>query len=133
MLLDFVNTVKRISIIFLALSLLSAGKASAQDHVISAAELQQEIVTDSQAREENLKEVQSFFSSEPVQEALQSVLIDVTKVEEAIGFLGEEELARLAAKTEALQADFAAGALTNQQITYIIIALAAAVIVLIAT
>jgi len=39
--------------------------------------------------------------------------------------------ARLAARTEKVRKDFAAGALTNQQITYIIIALATALIVVI--
>jgi len=45
--------------------------------------------------------------------------------------LSDEELARLAARTEKVRKDFAAGALTNQQITYIIIALATALIVVI--
>jgi len=45
--------------------------------------------------------------------------------------LPDEELARLAARTEKVRKDFAAGALTNQQITYIIIALATALIVVI--
>ena len=39
---------------------------------------------------------------------------------------------KLAAQTRQIQNDFAAGALTNQQITYILIALGTAVIVLIA-
>ena len=43
----------------------------------------------------------------------------------------DEELARLAARTDKVQRDMAAGALTNQQITYILIALGTAVLVLI--
>ena len=43
-----------------------------------------------------------------------------------------QELAKLAQQTRHVQNDFAAGVLTNQQITYILIALATAVIVLIA-
>ena len=45
--------------------------------------------------------------------------------------LSDEELARLAARTDKVQRDMAAGALNNQQITYILIALGTAVLVLI--
>jgi hypothetical protein len=135
MLPDFIRQVRRVWVVGLALSVFSVGSASAQEpeHVVSPAELQQALVSQAQGREENLEKVQSFFSSEPVQAAFGAARLDATKVEEAVGFLKEEELARLAAKTAALQADFAAGALTNQQLTYIVIAIAAAVIVLIAT
>ena len=49
----------------------------------------------------------------------------------AIATLSPDELARLSARTTEIQNDFAAGALTNEQLTYIVIALATAVIVLI--
>ena len=45
--------------------------------------------------------------------------------------MSDEDLARLAAQSEKLQKDVAAGALTNQQITYILIALGTAVIILV--
>jgi hypothetical protein len=46
--------------------------------------------------------------------------------------LNDKELARLAAQAEKVQADVAAGALDNhQQISYIIIALATAVLILV--
>jgi hypothetical protein len=47
-----------------------------------------------------------------------------------VATLSPEELARLATKTNQIQTDFAAGALTNQQLTYIVIALGTAVLVL---
>ena len=46
--------------------------------------------------------------------------------------MNSDELAKLAVQTRQVQSDFAAGALTNQQITYILIALGTAVVVLIA-
>jgi hypothetical protein len=45
--------------------------------------------------------------------------------------LGPDELARLAARTNQLQQNFAGGALNNQQMTYAIIAIATAVLVLV--
>jgi hypothetical protein len=58
--------------------------------------------------------------------------VDYQRVQKAVVTLSPDELARLASRTNQLQRDFAAGALTNQELTYIVIALAAAVIVLIA-
>jgi len=53
-------------------------------------------------------------------------------VQKAVATLSPDELARLAARTNQIQRDFAAGSLTNEQLTYIVIAIGAAVIVLIA-
>jgi hypothetical protein len=54
-------------------------------------------------------------------------------VEKAVGFLSDEEVARLASQIQRLDRDITAGALSNQHLTYIVIALATAIIVLIAT
>ena len=54
-----------------------------------------------------------------------------SKIEKAFPQLSDEELARLALQTDKIQNDLAAGALTNQQLTYMTIALATAVIILI--
>lgn len=45
--------------------------------------------------------------------------------------LSDDELAGLASRIDSAQTDFAGGSLDNEHITYIIIALAAAVIVLV--
>jgi len=103
----------------------------AQEHVIGTAELHQTIVAVSESRQQNLTKVQEFFSSISTRRALQSAKIDIEKVKEGIPLLDDEELARLAAQTEKILNDIAGGALTNQQITYIIIALATAVVILI--
>ena len=52
------------------------------------------------------------------------------RVQTAVATLNSDELARLAARTNQLQQDFAGGALNSQQTTYAIIALATAVLVL---
>jgi hypothetical protein len=59
--------------------------------------------------------------------------LDVAQVEKAVGVLSDEEVARLASQIQRLDRDIAAGALSNQHLTYIVIALATAIIVLIAT
>jgi hypothetical protein len=52
-------------------------------------------------------------------------------VEKAIPLLNDEELSRLASQCNQVERDISAGELNNQDITYILIALAAAVIVLV--
>ena len=103
----------------------------AQEHVVSAADLQSELSKSAATREANLAKVRNFLSSEPARKALKSAKIDEEKVEKAVPYLSDEELARLAARTDKVQRDMAAGALNNQQITYILIALGTAVLVLI--
>ena len=103
----------------------------AQAPVVSPSELRQAIEAAAQTRQKNLNDVRSFFSNEPARTALKVGKIDYQKVEKAVATLSPEELARLAAKTNQLQQDFAAGALTNQELTYIVIAIGAALLVVI--
>lgn len=103
----------------------------AQEHVVSAADLRRDTVAAAQVRQSNQVKVVKFFSSEQAKKALKSVNLPYQRVQKAVSQLSDEELARLAARTDKIQNDFAAGALTNQEITYILIALATAVIVII--
>ncbi len=103
----------------------------AQEHVVAAADLHRDMVAATQARHTNQAKVLKFFSSEQAKKALKSTTLSYEKVQKAVSQLSDEELVRLTATTEKVQNDFAAGALTNQQVTYIIIALATAVIILI--
>ncbi len=103
----------------------------AQNHVITSSELERDVVAASQARQSNVTQLDHFLSSEQAQKALKSAHIRYQEVQAAVRVLSDEELARLAAQSQKAQKDFAAGALTNQQITYIIIALATAVIVIV--
>ena len=113
----------------LGLLLPFAAKLQAQDHVVPATDLQQQIQNTARAREQNLAKVQKFFSEERVNKALKTARMDPQKIQKAVPSLSDEELARLALQTDKVQRDTAAGALTNTQITYIIIALATALLV----
>lgn len=104
---------------------------AAETHVVSAAELHQRAASATQARQDNLAKIGKFLSLPPVQSALGAVKMDSAQVQKAVPLLSDEELARLAARADAAQADFAAGALSNEHLTYIVIALATAVIILV--
>jgi hypothetical protein len=103
---------------------------AAQTQAVSPLELQAAIKNSAQTQEKNRKDVEAFFSSEPVRKALKVGKIDYQRVQTAVATLSPDELARLAARSNQLQQDFAGGALNSQQTTYAIIALATAVLVL---
>lgn len=98
---------------------------------VSPSELREAVAAAAATRQKNLDDVRSFFSGEPARAALKSGQVDYQKVEKAVATLSPEELARLALRTNQIQKDFAAGALNNQQLTYIVIALGTAVLVLV--
>jgi len=121
----------RLLILALVSVLLIPTFVMAQAPPVSSSELRQAVTAAAQARQKNLDDVRSFFSSEPVRAALKTGKVDYQKVEKAVATLSAEELARLAGKTAQIQADFAAGELSNQELTYIVIALGTAVLILV--
>lgn len=118
-------------VVILASTLVFSPSVLAQE-VVKTSDLHQALLSASQTRQENLKNVETFLSSPPVKDALKKARIDSAKVKRVIPLISNEELARLAAQTQKAQKDLAMGALSNQELTYIVIALAAAVVVLIA-
>ncbi|MBI4474284.1 MAG: hypothetical protein HY646_16550 [Acidobacteria bacterium] len=105
--------------------------ARSQPQIVSPSEMRQAIERSAEIRQKNLAQVRSFFSGEPARAALKSARIDYQKIQRAVSTLTADELTRLAARTHTIQKDYAAGALSNQELTYIVIALAAAVVVLV--
>ncbi len=101
----------------------------AQEHVVSVQDLHRDLVAASQARQNNQAKVVKFLSTDLGQKALKSANLSYEKVQKAVSQLSDDELARLAAKSEKLQADFAGGKLSTNE-TYILIAVATAVIIL---
>jgi len=120
----------RLLVFSLSLLLLISPTLSAQTQAVSPSQLQEAIRDAAKTRQKNRNDVQAFFSSEPARKALKGAKIDYQRVQTAIATLSDEELARLASRTNNLQHDFAGGVLNNQQMTYAIIALATAVFVL---
>lgn len=118
--------------VLICLTLISSQIAYAQGPVVSKDELKQALSESAKNRKENLDQVRTFFSSDVSRQALKTAHIDSERVQKGVSSLTDQDLAKLADQTRHVQNDFAAGVLTNQQITYILIALATAVLVLIA-
>jgi hypothetical protein len=125
-------SIKLVVVTLIVGSLFVSQMAYAQAPVVTHDELKQALVNAASTRKENLEQVKSFFSSDPARKALATAHLDSNRIQKGLPTLSSEDLAKLAAQTRQIQNDFAAGSLTNQQITYILIALGTAVIVLIA-
>src|SRR5262245_3590643 len=123
--------VSRIVLIFALSPGLAATPVLAQSQAITTAELRDAVKQAAADRQKNLEQVRSFFADPKVSKALKQGHIDSGRLQKAISALDAGELAKLASRTTQIQNDFAAGALDNQELTYIVIALAAAVLVLI--
>jgi hypothetical protein len=115
----------------LAAALLAPQALFATQQVVSPAELHQELLKASAARQHNLEQVSRVFASPAAQPALKATGMDSDKLRLAAATLSDAELERLAERAAQLENDFAAGQLTQQQITYILIALVTAVVILI--
>lgn len=105
----------------------------ATEPLVSAADLHRQVRSAQQRRQAGLQQISGFFRSESSRTVLAASKLDADQVEKAVAFLSDEEVARLASHIRDIERDVAAGALTNEQLTYIVIALATAVVVLIAT
>jgi hypothetical protein len=103
----------------------------AQDHIVPLSELRRDMLSASQSRRANVTTVEKFLSSENAKTALKRVGMHSNQLVKAVATLSDDELARLSARAESAQQEFAAGALSNQELTYIVIALATAVIILV--
>jgi hypothetical protein len=124
------------SLVILILTMMTVGlipvsSLQAEEHLVSPADLQKVLSEAVSKRQENLAKVDRLLSREPVRKALNNAGLPLSKVEKAVPQLNDEELARLASQADRIQTDLAAGALTNEQLTYIVIALATAVVILV--
>jgi len=115
----------------LGFGLLLGVTGRAEDHLVSLEELERKAVAASESRRADRGFLEQFLASKPAADALRRAKLDRAQVIRAVAALGEEEIADLAARARKAQNDFAAGALTNQQLTYIVIALGTAVLILV--
>ncbi len=102
-----------------------------EPHVVPLIELHEAAVAASSQRQENVSRLERFFTGETAEKALRTVRLNGNQVRNAIASLDDDELARLAARADKANSDFAAGSLTNQELTYIVIALGTAVLILV--
>ncbi|MGC2697047.1 MAG: PA2779 family protein [Candidatus Angelobacter sp.] len=106
--------------------------ALAQSHVVSPADLQQQAVAASQARQHNIETVQHLLSTATAEKAMKSAKMDPQQVKTAVSTLNDQDLAQLAARADKAQADFAAGTLSQRDLILIILAIAVLILIIVA-
>jgi len=104
----------------------------ATDHVVPRQQLHASLAAKQKEVRENRAEILQALGNSQARNTLAAAGIEFSRVEQAVAALDAESTARLAARAREVNRDFAAGALSNETLTYIVIALATAVIVLIA-
>ena len=107
-------------------------QAVAPSHLVSPADLQKAAVAATQTREHNLQTVQTFLSSNRAVKALKTAHMDPQLVKNAVSNLNDAELAKLSARADKAQADFAAGDLSDRDLIWIIVAIAALILIIVA-
>ena len=101
-----------------------------ESHLVSRADLHNELLTTARKRAQNERTVRDFLSSEEAQRALRSAHVDAIQVKTAVASLSDAELAQLAQRTQKVQRDFAAGALSKEALLIIVVAIAVVVIII---
>jgi hypothetical protein len=100
---------------------------NAQTPVVSQAEIHKALVNTSQTRQKNLEKVKQFISTGPA-----TGKVDAVRVNTAAATLSDAELARLAARADKVQSDFAAGRLSERDLLFIILGFAALILIIVA-
>ncbi len=108
---------------------LRAQPTSADEHLVSPTQLQQQVQTASATREANIDNLTHFLSTPTAEKAMRDDKIDPAQVKTAIPTLSDQELASLSQRATQAQHDFAAGALSNQTLLIIILVLVAVILI----
>jgi hypothetical protein len=111
---------------------LCATSILAQTHVVSPADIHKELVNAAQTRQQNLEKTRSLFSSNETRKAMEAAKISPEKVDTAISTLSDNELARLAARADKIDQDFAAGRISDRDLLIIIVGIAALILIIVA-
>ena len=103
-----------------------------KEHAVSPQELRNDVQKASTDRQSNETAIRELLSTEQGQKALKSSGADFTKVNRAVNQLSDEEAARLAAQSRAVQKDIAAGNFTDRDLLIVLLCIAALVLIIVA-
>jgi hypothetical protein len=126
------SAVGPVLVLFMGLILTSPGAVLAQDHVVSPGEIQKDAAGASSARQQHVQQLDGFLSSKEAQQALKSAHVDPQEVKNAVGQLDDDDLARLSARAENAQREFAAGNLSDRDLLIILVCVAALILIIVA-
>ena len=119
-------------VVFLSILLTIPQNAMAQNHVVSSSDIQKDVAAASATREKEVAQLEGFFSSPQAQRAMKSSHITYQQVNSAVQQLSSDDLARLSARSETAQRDFAAGNISNRDLLIIILGILALILIIVA-
>jgi hypothetical protein len=105
------------------------GSASPDTHLVSPAQLQQQVQSVSAQRQTNIDTLTQFLSTPAAVGKMKSEHIDPSQVKNAIPSLSDAELADLSARAVKAQQQFAAGAMSNNDLLIIILILVVVILI----
>lgn len=117
---------------FLSILLTMPQNAFAQNHVVSPSDIQKDVAGASASREKEVAQLESFFSSPQAQRMMKVSHVTYQQVNSAVQQLSSDELARLSARSETAQKDFAAGNISNRDLLIIILGIMALILIIVA-
>lgn len=103
-----------------------------KEHAVSAQDLRKDVQKAATERQSNEAAIRELLSTEQGQKALKSTGADFTKVSQAVSQLSDEDAARMAAQSRAIQKDIAAGSFSDRDILIVIVCIAALVLIIVA-
>jgi hypothetical protein len=106
--------------------------AIAQDHVVTSSDVQKDLKAAAETRKKQLAQVDGFLGTSEAKKAMAEAHIDYKQVHAAVQSLSDEDLARISARAEQAQKDFAAGNLSDRDLLIILLAVAALVLIIVA-
>jgi malic enzyme len=106
--------------------------AIAQDHVVSSSEVAKDLQAAADHRKEQVAKVDGFLGTSEAKKALAEAHIDYQQVHAAVQSLSDEDLARIAARADQAQKDFAAGDLSDRDLLIILVAVALLILIIVA-
>jgi hypothetical protein len=126
------RTFQLLLIAFLSLAVALPSSLFAQDHVVSSADLRKDVQAVAAARQKSLRQLDDLLSSPNGQKALETVHVNYEQVQKAVASLDDAELARLAARAQGAQNDFAAGRITDRDLIWILVGVAVVILIIVA-
>ena len=100
-------------------------------HVVRPTDIHKELVTATETRIKNREKVSELFSSKEAEKALRGAGMDPGRVRGAVAMLSDAELAQLAARSDKLREDFAAGKISNRDLLIIIAVIAVIILIVV--
>ena len=104
----------------------------AQQHVVRPTDIHKELVNATQTRRQNRDKVRDLFSSKTAQNALKKAGMDPAQVKAGISTLSDAELAQLAARSDKVREDFAAGRISDRDLLIILVGIAIIILIIVA-